>query len=668
MTNWVEKISNWYFSRGALPYWCIILVDCVAIVFAGLAAVYFCVGGNFVAAHFWQIVTMWAVVLPFYLIGMRLQHTYSGIIRYSSFTDLMRVTLAICIGSVLSAVCFKLLPNGVHTLLPMLRVICISSALSIIFIAGVRIAAKYMYDTAVRDSATQNVFIYGVQEGGVALGKSMRNEHPRRYTLTGFISDDENTIGRDLLSVKVYDVEDDVVERMKEKKATILFVSPLCSERFRDNEALVNSLMKAGIKMMMLPVAETWDGKSSLQHTQLHEVDIEDLLPRDKIEVDLDAIGRLLQGTRILITGAAGSIGSEMVRQVASFGPAELVLVDQAETPMHDVRRYMAINYPDIKCLTVVTSIANKEHMELLFKEHRPEYVFHAAAYKHVPMMEDNPGIAVQNNIYGTRVIADLAVKYGTKKFVMISTDKAVNPTNVMGCSKRICEIYCQSLNRAIEEYNKGVGANLDAESMMDIDWASHDHLRQVDGSPAVTQFITTRFGNVLGSNGSVIPIFREQIKKGGPVTVTDPEIKRFFMLIPEACQLVLEAGTMGNGGEIFVFDMGKAVRIADLAQRMIDLSGAKDVRIQFVGLRDGEKKFEEVLAKEEDTKPTLHQKIRVAKVREYPYEQALKNEAELYKLSFSFDDMKIVAKMKEIVPEYKSQHSKYEVLDKRTL
>ena len=665
MPNWIEKFSSWYFSKSALPFWCILLLDLAAIVFAGLAAVYFCVGGNILAHHFWQVVMMWIYVLPFYLIGMYLFHTFSGIIRYSSFTDLMRIMLAVSVGAVLTAVCYKLIPFGIHTEMPILRVVCISYALSVIFVGGIRIAVKYMYDTAVVNTSTQRVFIYGVQNGGLALAKSMRNENPRRYQLRGFMADEKDTVGKFILNAKVYEANEDVIEVMKKKKAKIVFVSPLCSERFRENEKLVNAFMKAGIKMMMLPAAETWDGKSSLQHSQLHEVDIEDLLPREKIEVDLGAIGRLLHGKRILITGAAGSIGSEMVRQVASFGPAELVLVDQAETPMHDVRRQMSIEYPLIPCLTVVSSIANEEHMEKLFKEHRPEYVFHAAAYKHVPMMEDNPGIAVQNNIYGTRVIADLAVKYGTKKFVMISTDKAVNPTNVMGCSKRICEIYCQSLNNAIEQYNKGMNVNLDAESMMDIEWASHDHLRQVDGSPAITQFITTRFGNVLGSNGSVIPIFREQIKKGGPVTVTDPDIKRFFMLIPEACQLVLEAGTMGNGGEIFVFDMGKEVRIADLAQRMIDLSGAKDVRIQFVGLRDGEKKFEEVLAKEEDTKPTLHQKIRVAKVREYPYEQALKNEEELYKLSFSFDDMKIVAKMKEIVPEYKSQHSKYQALDR---
>lgn len=395
--------------------------------------------------------------------------------------------------------------------------------------------------------------------------------------------------------------------------------------------------MSSGIKILMMPAAEEWDGESDLTHHQLHEVEIEDLLPRDEIRVDMDAIGAMLAGKRVLITGAAGSIGSEMVRQVAVYKPAELILIDQAETPMHDVRLMMARQFADVKNETIVGSIADKVHMEKIFAEHKPEYVFHAAAYKHVPMMEDNPAMAVRNNINGTRVIADLAVKYGIKKFVMISTDKAVNPTNVMGCSKRICEIYCQSLNQAIVE-GKVVGE---------------------------TQFVTTRFGNVLGSNGSVIPIFREQIKKGGPVTVTHPDIIRFFMLIPEACKLVLEAGTMGKGGEIFVFDMGKPVKIVDLANRMISLSGAKGVEIKFTGLRDGEKLFEEVLNDKEGTKPTHHPKIMIAQVRSYDYEVAKKNEDDLLELSFTHDDMAIVKKMKEIVPEYKSRVSKYEILDK---
>jgi FlaA1/EpsC-like NDP-sugar epimerase len=314
-----------------------------------------------------------------------------------------------------------------------------------------------------------------------------------------------------------------------------------------------------------------------------------------------------------------------------------MVLIDQAETPMHDVRLYMAEHHPKIKCFTIVGSITNRKFMEIIFDSHRPDYVLHAAAYKHVPMMEDNPAMAVQNNIEGTRVIADLAVKYKTGKFVMISTDKAVNPTNVMGCSKRICEIYCQSLNQAI-----------------------------VDGKvEGVTQFVTTRFGNVLGSNGSVIPIFREQIKNGGPITVTDPEMVRFFMLIPEACKLVLEAGTMGKGGEIYVFDMGKPVKIVNLAKRMIKLSGAKNIDIVFTGLRDGEKLYEEVLASSENTLPTDHPKIMIAKVREYDYATAVENEERLLKQSYTFDDMEIVRIMKEIVPEFKSNNSKYEVLDK---
>ena len=436
---------------------------------------------------------------------------------------------------------------------------------------------------------------------------------------------------------KVYMNGTGIAEQFKQLGVKVLFVSPLKSDLFRNNAQMVDEFLAAGIRIKMFPAVQVWDGKSDLTLNHLKEVDIEDLLPRDKIEVDLEAIGALLKGRKILITGAAGSIGSEMVRQVALFSPAEMVLIDQAETPMHDIRRMMSTQFGHIKNETIVTSIANQKHMEKIFAAHRPDYVFHAAAYKHVPMMEDNPGVAIQNNVYGTRVIADLSVQYGVKKFVMISTDKAVNPTNVMGCSKRICEIYCQSLNKAIEEgCVKGV-----------------------------TQFVTTRFGNVLGSNGSVIPIFKEQIKAGGPIMVTHPDIIRYFMLIPEACRLVLEAGTMGKGGEIFVFDMGQPVKIVDLAKRMIQLSGAQHVEIKFSGLRDGEKLYEELLSTKENTKATHHPKIMVAQVREYDYDVAVRNEERLLEASLSFEDMEIVKIMKEIVPEFKSQHSKYEVLDK---
>lgn len=363
---------------------------------------------------------------------------------------------------------------------------------------------------------------------------------------------------------------------------------------------------------------------------------IEDLLPREEIQVDMDSVGALLRGKRVLITGAAGSIGSEMVRQIAIYKPAEMMLIDQAETPLHDVRLMMKNNYSDIKAETVVTSICKEDRMEEIFSHFKPDYVFHAAAYKHVPMMEDNPSESVQNNVWGTKVIADLSVKYGVKKFVMISTDKAVNPTNVMGCSKRICEIYVQSLGKAIKD-------------------------GKIEG---VTQFVTTRFGNVLGSNGSVIPLFREQLAKGGPLTVTHPKIIRFFMLIPEACKLVLEAGTHGKGGEIFVFDMGEPVRIADLAKRMIQLSGAKNIEIKYTGLREGEKLYEEVLNESENTLSSFHKKIRIAMVRSYEYDEALREIEELRDISVKYDDMETVRKMKQIVPEYVSKHSRYEVLD----
>ncbi len=574
------------------------------------------------------------------MIAFILFHTFNGVLRFSSFIDLRRVAYSTFTASF--AVCVLHQVQVKCGLTPYLLIPRFFSGVQIfitatMFMWALRIMVKILHDNYGKSDDTPNVFIYGCMQGGVALAKSVRSQSPSRYTVTGFISADKAMTSSRLLGEKVYYDDDSIVETMLQNKVKVLLVSPLQTERFTHRTSLINALIAAKIKIMMMPSAEEWDGKSPLSHTQLHEVDIEDLLPRDKIEVDMNAIKDMLTGRRILITGAAGSIGSEMARQVATFAPAELVLVDQAETPMHDVRLYMARNHSDLKVWTIVGSITNQSQMEDIFSAHKPEFVFHAAAYKHVPMMEDNPAMAVQNNVYGTRVIADLAVKFGTKKFVMISTDKAVNPTNVMGCSKRICEIYCQSLNKAIQD-------------------------GEVKG---ITQFVTTRFGNVLGSNGSVIPLFKEQIRKGGPVTVTHKDIIRFFMLIPEACRLVLEAGTMGKGGEIFVFDMGEPVRIADLAQRMIDLSGAKNIEIKYTGLRDGEKLYEEVLNDAEQTKPTVHPKIKVAAVREYSYELALQNEKDLYEISLNYDDMAIVRKMKEIVPEYKSRHSKYEVLDK---
>ena len=634
--KWYLKFSNWYFSKNTLPYWCVLIAD-LMIVFLSWIVVYFIShGAGTLISNFWPLVINSLICDIFMLVGMRTFHTYSGILRYSSFSDLFRVMSALTVGFVLSAIYYFIVEQYVNfagiDLIFMLHVFLLS-------LGGMwlmRILIKMIYDNTFVSKMAPNAFIYGTRIGGISLAKSVRSESPSPYIIKGFVTTDTKLEGCFLLGSRVYGYNDKLFDAIERYNIKVMLVSPLRTQEVVDNQELIDKLLKAGVKLMMMPQAEKWDGKSKLSYSQLRPVDIEDLLPRDEIKIDMEKIGEMLAGRRILITGAAGSIGSEMVRQIARFAPAHLTLIDQAETPMHDVRLYMAKNHPDLKCDTIVTSITNETHMEKIFATQKPEYVFHAAAYKHVPMMEDNPAMAVQNNCHGTQVIADLAVKYGTKKFVMISTDKAVNPTNVMGCSKRICEIYCQSLNMAIQ---KG----------------------EVEG---VTQFVTTRFGNVLGSNGSVIPLFREQIRKGGPLTVTHPDIIRFFMLIPEACKLVLEAGTMGKGGEIFVFDMGKPVRIADLAQRMIDLSGAKHVKIEFTGLRDGEKLYEEVLNDEETSVPTFHPKIKIAKVREYEYAEALANEKRLHEASFGYDDMAIVKIMKEIVPEFKSKHSKYEKLD----
>ena len=635
--NIFQNLTRWYFSKRALPFWAILLLDALIVVAAVVLVVVLTDGAVNTIMQRKSLALAAMIYLLCYLVGFRALHTYAGVIRYSTFVDLQRVAFGNLIGLGLSVVMQWALVQTDY--LPMLTYVDLLtvSMLATLMMWMLRVLVKFIYDMGYHSSRAKRVFIYGTRKGGVSLAKSIRSEENSRYVLAGFVSDDENYIGRRMMGVRVVNNGLELVDEMKMRGATVLLVSPAYSEKFREDAVLVDRLIEENIHIHMVPQTIEWDGRSDLNTMMLKEVEIEDLLPRDKIEIDMDKVGGMLTGKRILITGAAGSIGSEMVRQVAVYRPQELVLIDQAETPMHDVRIYMKKHHPDIVTHTIVTSIGNQSRMEEVYKQFRPEYVFHAAAYKHVPMMEDNPSEAVQNNIYGTRVMADLAVKYGTKKFVMVSTDKAVNPTNVMGCSKRICEIYVQSLDKAIKN-------------------------GEVQG---VTQFVTTRFGNVLGSNGSVIPLFREQIKNGGPITVTHPEIIRYFMLIPEACKLVLEAGTMGNGGEIYIFDMGQPVRIADLAKRMIKLSGAKHVKIEYSGLRDGEKLYEELLNDTEVTKPTHHPKIKIAAVREYAYEDAKREEDELYQLSFGYDAMEVVRKMKQIVPEFKSQHSPYEVLDK---
>ena len=642
MESFIKKIGSWYFNKRTLPYWCILLLDCFIVslsyVFT-LLLVNSTQSGVLAQFGIWPMVWGYVISMAVYCLFFRIFHTYAGVIRYSNFRDLYNVLLALGIGSATNLLIASILKRtGVeYVIMPMILGYFMVFLLSSLGMMIMRMLVRMMFERSRTVDSAKGVFIYGVLEGGISLAKSLINQDQKKYELKGFVSPTGDFKNQMLLGVQVYEDNDKLVDIMKEENAQALMVSPLQTDHFREDHALINALTEADIKIMVLSLAEEWDGRSPLSHERMRDIEIEDLLPREKIEVDMEAIGQNLRGKRIMITGAAGSIGSEMVRQIAKYSPAEMVLIDQAETPMHDVRLYMAAKHPKIKCYTIVGSITNRKFMEIIFDNHRPDYVLHAAAYKHVPMMEDNPAMAVQNNIEGTRVIADLAVKYKTGKFVMISTDKAVNPTNVMGCSKRICEIYCQSLNQAI-----------------------------VDGKvEGVTQFVTTRFGNVLGSNGSVIPIFREQIKNGGPITVTDPEMVRFFMLIPEACKLVLEAGTMGKGGEIYVFDMGKPVKIVNLAKRMIQLSGVKNIDIVFTGLRDGEKLYEEVLASSENTLPTDHPKIMIAKVREYDYDTAVQNEERLLKESYKFDEMEIVRIMKEIVPEFKSNSSKYEVLDK---
>ena len=599
--------------------------------------------------------------------GFRLFHTYSGFMRYSSFVDLMRVVY----GNLVSLVLVLIADYGMDMLPGDWFVHFNTTSIFLCFIIAtllmwaLRVFVKTLYDVAFSNTRAVRVLIYGAMQGGVGLAKNIQSQRPRKFLVKGFITHYKNTKHQQIMGERVYSVDEDLAKIIMDNDIEGVLVSPYRVKEFRDNQEIQDKIIGAGAKIYMAQGAKEMSEGEEMSdedygNMQMREVSVEELLPRQEIRVDLKSVAELIEGQKVLITGSAGSIGSEMVRQIAQFKPAKMMLIDQAETPQHDIRLMMARDYPNVDAEVIVTSISRQRRMEEIFRTFRPDYVFHAAAYKHVPMMEDNPSEAVLNNIYGTKVIADYSVKYGVKKFVMVSTDKAVNPTNVMGCSKRICEIYVQALDQAIKEKKVVNHLPLLGNKL------SFITAGQMGGPTARTQFVTTRFGNVLGSNGSVIPLFREQIKNGGPVTVTDERIVRFFMLIPEACKLVLEAGTKGNGGEIFVFDMGKPVKIADLAKRMIKLSGAKNVEIKFTGLRPGEKLYEEVLNELEGTKPTFHEKIRIAEVREYDYDKVCKDIDDLIEISKHYDDMATVAKMKEIVPEYKSNNSIYEKLDKK--
>ena len=636
--NFTNKLINWYFNKKSLPYWCVFMFDCAIVFFSFLLVYQQTYGGAKTLSVLWQLCSMCAIYAIFYAVGFKMFHTYDGILRYSSFVDLQRVGYASLVGCVLSYLGhFVMLQfDYFQNVYVGGREIALASLISVLLLWAVRVLVKTVYDVSIDTFNARPTVILGIDEGGIGLAKLVRNDKSLRMRLFGFVSDGNNVRHKVLMGLDVYRYSD-VRRLVKQEHIECLLVSQGAIDEFRKDKALQDMLIAEGVHIYMPRANEEWN--PAAPDATLKEVSIEDLLPRDEISIDLKSVADTLHGKCILVTGSAGSIGSEIVKQLCQFNPRELVLIDSAETPQHDIRLMMAKRYPHIKAETIVTSITGQLRMENIFRRFRPDYVFHAAAYKHVPMMENNPTESVENNIYGTKVLADMAVKYGVKKFVMISTDKAVNPTNVMGCSKRICEMYVQSLNNAVRS-------------------------GKVEGC---TQFVTTRFGNVLGSNGSVIPLFKQQIKAGGPVTVTDPNIIRYFMLIPEACELVLEAGVKGNGGEIFVFDMGNPVKIADLAQRMINLSGAKNVEIKYTGLRAGEKLYEEVLNDKESTKPSFHEKIRIANVREYDYSEVERDIEELIEVSKQYDDMLTVKKMKEIVPEFKSNNSVYEALDAST-
>lgn len=619
-----------------LPRWAILILDvaiiAVSFLCAYLIAYQFDRSAESVASFRNAVITGMAISFVAFLIFK----PYRNVLRFSSFRDILKIFVTLVIAFVANYLIDKFVFAHMDIRVPQMSVVTIAYLIAFVTMSVSRIIVKMIWERLSLDrQKSMTTLIYGAKVMGCSIAKMLRSDPMSKYDVIGFIADEPDLIGKTVVGLPVYENTEKLIELMNKKNVEAVIISPAKHAEVQEGDFL-DKMLVMGVKVMTVSSIEEW-GRQSLDQSKVREYSIEDLLQRPPIQIDMRKVASHIEGKRVLITGAAGSIGSEIMRQVAMFNPQRLILLDQAETPLHDVRLEIGDTWRDINAVTVVADIANKARMENVFERYRPQYVFHAAAYKHVPMMEDDVSESVQTNIVGTRILADLAVKYSVEKFVMVSTDKAVNPTNVMGCSKRICEIYVQSLARRI--------AN--------------------DGND-VTQFITTRFGNVLGSNGSVIPRFKAQIEKGGPVTVTHPEILRYFMTIPEACRLVLEAGSMGNGGEIYIFDMGKPVKIADLAKKMIQLSGKTDVEIEYTGLRQGEKLYEELLNIKELTKPTSHEKVMIATVREYDYDIVKTEIDDLIQISYTYDNLKIVAKMKQIVPEFISQNSSFEILDKK--
>jgi len=630
-------LTNTIRNLKILPRWVIIALDLTIVAFScviGYLLRFNFSTGDIVKNNMAQGTILYVVCG---LVAVLVTNSYKGIIRYTGIQDGARIIYMVVLNTVLVCSVDLAYYYNVHKNIIPYSVVLISSLCSFLFLFNYRLLVKYIftyYKNAILKKS--RVIIFGAGQTGI-ITRHVIDSTPR-MRIAGYLEDDRNKIGKVLDGAKIYDADSEGLEAiLKELNVDELIFTAKDISLERKNE-VVDICIKNQVKVRTVPPVEKWV-RGELSFNQIKEVNIEDLLGRESIKIKNENVEADIKGKRVLITGAAGSIGSELVRQVLQYNPDALVLVDQAESALYEMERELKLHSGATKIALYLADITNKERVATIFKDHHPEIIYHAAAYKHVPVMESNPSEAVSCNILGTKIMADLAIEFKASKFVMISTDKAVNPTNVMGCSKRIAEIYVQSLNNYLQ-----------TEPL------------------ARTIFVTTRFGNVLGSNGSVIPLFTKQIKQGGPITVTHPEVSRFFMTIPEACQLVIEAGTMGKGGEIFIFDMGKSIKILDLAKKMIRLSGLdpeRDMNIVFTGLREGEKLYEELLTKAENTIPTHHQKIMIAKVQEYSYLE-INRYVELFNdLINDRNELKMVTLMKELVPEYKSNYSRYEVLDK---
>jgi FlaA1/EpsC-like NDP-sugar epimerase len=626
--------------RSLVPRWAIFTFDTFIVLVATLCA--FLLRFNFHIPE--PEARSMAISIPV-IIGVRILsffifRTYAGMVQFTGTEDAKRVFITLAAGTVVLC----LFNYGSYELagkyIVPFSVLIIEFFITVFAMTSYRLGVKIIYEELVQGRKEKsNVIILGANDYGLITKKTLERDPKKDFQVIAFIDNKSDLLRQKLEGVSIYDSRSDLEELLQQQEVELLIIAVPNIPASRKKQ-VVDTCLKYNVRVLHVPPMSKWiNGELSIN--QIREVKIEELLERDPIQLDYDMISKQLLGKRILITGAAGSIGSEIARQVSGFNPEKLFLLDQAETPLFELEHELNGTLDRDKFEVVIGDVRNMERMENVFRSFRPEVVYHAAAYKHVPMMEDNPSESLLTNVLGTMVCADMSVKYDVETFVFVSTDKAVNPTNVMGASKRIAEIYVQSLDQFLEEKN-------------------------IQGH---THFITTRFGNVLGSNGSVIPLFRKQIAEGGPVTITHPEVTRFFMTIPEACQLVLEAGAMGNGGEIFIFDMGEPVHIVDLAKKMIQLSGlelGKDIQIAFTGLRPGEKLKEELLNPEENTIPTHHPKIMIAKVREYTFETINKKIRDLISLFDEQDNEDIVLKMKELVPEYISNNSVFGKLDKK--